>query len=215
MIAALSRLKLIQHSECPPDMYRYKHPQDGWLDRCYDYTGWLRRIEDHRRINGYPEPEDWVAEAEDQLCRLLPPGWCKQETGEPPEWFLNTRLTVDDVMRGTRVLASFVAQGMPLVEKKVAAERGAICATCPFSISAPGCGPCIGLSNLIAEIAGSEQLPSDPILSNKSCGICGCAARAQIWLPIELLNKGVTEEMMEQWPMEFCWKGRGCRELRA
>lgn len=203
----MNQLKLIQKSECPPDQYRYRHREDGWLDKCYDHVGWLRRIQDHRRINGYPDPVDWVAEAEDQLCKLLPPGWCVQNTGEPPEWFLDTRVTVDDVMRGTRVLAEFVWQGMPIVEKKVASERANICATCPFAISAAGCGPCIGLSNLIAEVAGSETLPSDSILANRSCAICGCAARAQVWLPINLLYKGVTDQMMQQWP-SHCWKGK-------
>lgn len=207
-------LKLLQHSQCPPDQFRYRHREDGWLDKCYDYTGWLRRIEDHRRINGYAAPDNWIAEAEDQLCRLLPPGWCAQVTGEPPEWFLDTRVTMDDVIRGTKVLASFVMEGMPLVDKKVAAERGAICATCPFAINAAGCGPCAGLSNLIAEVAGSEPLPSDSLLANRSCAVCGCAARAQIWLPIDLLNKGVTDQMMTQFPEAWCWKVKQLKEYR-
>lgn len=206
----MNRLKLIQKSECPPDQYRYKHRQDGWIDKCFDYTGWESRIQDHCRFNGFP-PVD-MAEAEDQLCRLLPPGWCKQETGEPPEWFLDARTDMETIIRGTKVLASFVAEGMPLVVKEEAARRGAICATCPFSVNAAGCGPCQGLSNLIAEVAGADALPSDSLLSNKSCLICGCAARAQIWLPIELLAKGVTPEMDAQWP-SWCWKGDQVRKL--
>lgn len=209
----MQRLKLIQYLECPPDQFRYKFREDGYMVKCFDYSGWLERIKEHRRINNYPTPEDWVAEAEDQLCKLLPPGWCRQDTGEPPEWFIDSRVGVDEVLRGTQVLASFVVQGMPLVDKSLAAERGAICAGCPFAANAAGCGPCVGLSNLIAEVAGTDALPSDALLANKSCLICGCAARAQIWLPIELLAKGVTPEMDAKWP-EWCWKGKALNEFR-
>lgn len=202
----MNRLRLIdKNCPCPPDQFRYKFREDGWTEKCYSYDGWLGRIKEHRRINGYETPPEWQAEAEDQLCRLLPPGWCQQETGEPPEWFLDSRLTMGDVLRGTAVLGAFVAQGMPLVSKAEAAARGVICAGCPLAINVAGCGPCVGLSNAIAEVAGNEPLPSDTALGNKSCAVCKCAARAQIWLPIELLARGVTELMMSQFPI-FCWK---------
>lgn len=196
-------LRMKQYSECPPDQWRYKFKQDGFTVKCFDYPGWKSRIEEHARLNGYPKVD--MAEAEDQLCKLLPPGWCEYDNGDSPDWFVNSRVTMDDVIRGTKVLASFIGQGMPLVDKAVAAERGAICAGCPFAASAAGCGPCTGISNLIAEIAGGDPLPSDSLLANKSCLICGCAARAQIWLPIELLAKGVTDDMMPKWP-DWCWK---------
>lgn len=208
----MNRLTLIQKGKCPPDQFRYRFREDGRLIKCFSYEGWLSRIQDHRTFNGYQRPDDWIDEAEDQLCRLLPPGWCRQVTGGPPEWYLNTRIGVEDIMRGTRVLASFVAQGAPIVDKSVAQERGAICAGCPFSVTAEGCGPCVGLANLIAEVAGSQSLPSDPVLESKSCVICGCAARAQIWLPIELLAKGVTDAMKPMWP-EWCWKGNALKAL--
>lgn len=207
----MNNLTLIQRTECPPDQFRYKFKEDGYTVKCFDHTGWLERIREHRHINGYETPENWIAEAEDQLCRLLPPGWCKQVTGEPPEWFLDARVGIDEIMRGTKVLASFISEGFPRVEKSVAAERGAICATCPFAVNAAGCGPCVGLSNIIGEVTASEELPSDALLANKSCLICGCSARAQIWLPIELLAKGVTPEMDKIWP-SFCWKGNELRQ---
>lgn len=208
----MNKLCLINpNGECPPDQFRYKFRQDGYTVKCFDYGGWLARIKDHCHINGYPLVDTF--DAEDQLCRLLPPGWCQQETGEAPEWFIDARLTMGDVIRGTTVLASFVAQGMPLVEKEVAAERGKICAGCPFAINVAGCGPCVGLSNIISEVAGSDPLPSDSALGNKSCAICKCAARAQIWLPAELLARGVTDEQMRQFP-SWCWKKAEIEEIK-
>lgn len=199
-------LKLIQTRECPPDQFRYKHKESGWSDKCFDYSGLLSRVETHRRINGFPPVSE--AEIQDQLCRLLPPGWCVQDTGEPPQWYLDARIDVNDVLRGTKVLASFIGQGMPLVSREVAAARGAICAGCPFATSVAGCGPCVGLMDLISEFAGSQELPCDAQLSTKSCLVCKCAARAQIWLPAEILNHGVTDEMMDQFPEGWCWKRR-------
>lgn len=208
-----SRLRLLQHTECPPDEFRYRFT-DGYTVKCFNYDGWLARIAAHRRNNGYVKLDDWIAEAEDQLCRILPAGWCEQETGAPPEFYLDARMTLDDVLNGTKVLASFVGQGMPLVSRDVAEARGKTCAGCYAAVSIPGCSPCVGLASLVADIAGAEPLTSDPFLENKSCAVCKCSARAQIWLPIELLAKGVPDEMLPKFP-EWCWKKKGVEQLRA
>lgn len=210
----MNRLQLIApNGECPPDQFRYKFREDGVIVKCFDYGGWLQRIRDHRQFNGYPEPPDWKQEAEDQLCRLLPPGWCRQETGELPAWYLNSRLGIEDVLRGTRVLASFIANGAPIVPKEEAARRSTICARCPFAASVEGCGVCAGLSNVIVEVVGAQTLPSDSVLENKSCLICKCSARAQAWVPVEFLERGVTDEMMRQFP-DWCWKKEAVEQFR-
>lgn len=212
-------LKLLQHSECPPDQYRYKHRQDGHINRNYSWDGLVTNVNDHCHFNGYPRVP--VAEIEDQLCKLLPPGWCVQDTGEQPAWFLDSRVHPDDVVRGTDVLASLLsakAVGLltgknPLVSREVAAQRAAICATCPFAANPNGCGACAGISNAVAAIVGAETLPSDEQIANKACLICKCAARAQAWVPVEILAKGVTPQMMEQFP-EWCWKKSAVEEYQ-
>lgn len=209
----MNKLTLIQRTECPPDQYRYKFKEDGYTVKCFDHPGWLERIREHRHINGYETPQDWIAEAEDQLCRLLPPGWCKQVTGEPPEWFLDARVDIEDVLRGTIVLGTFIAQGAPIVSREVASERGTICSTCPFAVNVAGCGPCVGLSNAIAEVAGKQELPSDTLLANKSCLCCKCAARAQVWLPVKFLEIGIGEDIMRTFP-EWCWKKKEILQYR-
>lgn len=207
-------LKLLQHSECPPDEFRYKHRQDGWKDKCFSWNGLVDRVREHCRLNDFPLVP--VADIEDQLCKLLPPGWCAQDTGEPPAWFIDSRVHPDDIVRGTEVLAALLVEKAkslftgknPLVEKSVAAERAAICSTCPFAANAQGCGTCSGISNAVAAIVGAETLPSDELLANKACLICKCAARAQAWVPADILARGVTPEMMDQFPEEWCWKRR-------
>lgn len=209
----MNMLKLIQKTQCPPDQYRWKSRETGHVIKCFSYEGWIARIRDHYDFNGIAPPSGWVALAEDQLCQLLPPGWCVQDNGEPPPWFIETRVGIDDVFRGTRVLSSLVLAGAPLVDKQTALERGKVCANCPFAISAEGCGACTGLSNVIAEVAGSAELETDAALANKMCAVCKCAARAQIWLPAEFLSKGVTDLMMEQFPA-YCWKKQEVAQFR-
>jgi hypothetical protein len=205
-------LRLIPSNETPPDKFRFTHPEDGWTDIAMDREGWFKAIRKHREDNNYPLPEDWQSQAEDQLCRILPPGWCQQEDGRTPEQFVNARIGFDDIMRATAVFAEEVRQGAPLVSQEVAEARGATCAGCYMRQPVAGCGMCYGLVNLVASVAGAHATKADALLSGKSCLVCKCAAQAQIWLPIDVLAKGVTPEMDELWP-PFCWKGKGLREL--
>lgn len=208
-------LKLIQKIQTPPDKYRWKCRETGKTISCYSHDSWIRKIKEHCEFNGITPPSE--QEAEDQLCKLLPPGSCVQENGEQPPWFLETRIGMQDVVRGTRVFAALGVAALQdkavLVPKAKAMERSRICAGCPFAVSAEGCGSCHGISNLVAEIIGSVELDTDPMLANKMCAVCKCAARAQAWIPVEHLELGVTDLMMDQFP-EWCWKKQEILEFR-
>lgn len=159
-------------------------------------------INKYRGDNGFPAVDQ--ADCIDQLCKILPPGWCTYDTGARPSWYVNTRLDVQDIYNGTKVLGSFYIAGQPLVSKELAASRSAICARCPYNIGVSGCQPCIGLQGLIEGIGGRIKTPSDSSL--KSCGICKCGNLAQTRLPINILAKGVEVDQLEKYPKDFCWK---------
>lgn len=198
-------LRLIPDSTTPPDKFRFTHPEDGWIDVAMDRKSWFAAIKKHRVDNGYPLPDDWQAQAEDQLCRILPPGWCLQEDGRSPEQFVDTRISLDDVLRGTRVLLSFMFHGMPTVPQAQIESRAKTCASCYMNIAIPGCSPCVGLSNLIADVSGNISTPADPML--RACAICHCSNQAQTRIPIEILAKGVTGEQRALFnTVEHCWK---------
>lgn len=196
-------LKLVNLRETPPDNYRYTFLEDGQRIESFGHQSWLDGIKEHYKRNGYPMPDNWRELAEDQLCRLLPPGWCIHEDGRRPEHFIDSRLSVWDIMRGTQVLAAFVLSGGATVSKELAESRAVTCAACPFNMGVAGCAPCIGLSNVIADASGSIETKADDQL--RSCAICKCSNRAQSRIPIKHLAKGVTDEMMDQFP-EWCWK---------
>ena len=201
----MTRLRLLPRPEAVPDQFRYRFQQDGHLVKSLSKEGWLEEIKRHYTRNGYPMPDDWREVAEDQLCRLLPPGWCEFPDGAPLPEGIDARITIDDVVRGTQVFVEFVRQGAPLVDKATAEERGATCAACYMKAGIPGCGACVGVANLVAEASGAQTTKADIQLEGTSCLVCKCSSKAQIWMTPAVLRKGVTATMMRQFP-EFCWK---------
>lgn len=198
-------LILTQRGTTPPDKFRYTFPEDGHRVSSFSYDGWMAQIKTHAKDNGYTLPDNWIAQAEDQLCQLLPPGWCKYEDGRPVEGRVDARIGMDDILRGTRVFLEFVKSGGRIVEQEEAERRAKICGSCYMRAAIPGCAPCVGLANLVAEISGAKATKSDHLLETKSCLVCKCSANANVWIPVETSRVGVTPEMMGQWP-SFCWK---------
>src|SRR4029077_2559720 len=97
-------LRLKPSNTTPPDFFTYRFPQDGFVARGVDRQEWLDKIDRHYKDNGYEQPENWREMAEDALCRRLSGEWC---IGGGPHSFFNTRFTIDDFLRGTKVLAAF------------------------------------------------------------------------------------------------------------
>lgn len=211
------RLRIQKRTEGVPDSYRYTHPETGHTTRAVDPWNWLEAIKKYRRDNHLPIPDDMQAIAEDQLCKFMPPGICKYEDGSVPTDFINTRLDLDAVDRGSAVLLAFISEGMPLVPKEVAEERGAICAACPANVGISGCGPCKVMQKLVDFLGSTSKTKADPQLESKSCAVCGCSSRLQIHLPIEVLAKGVTPEQQARFDrIEHCWKSsESLRELET
>jgi hypothetical protein len=188
-----------------PDGYRYTFPQDGFRVSSYNYSAWIDGIKNHYARNGYERPENWIALAEDQCCRLLPPGFCAYDTGELPQYFVDLRFTLDDALNGTKALFAWTVSGFPLVTKEVAEARAATCSACYARVDVPGCSTCAGFASLVAQVVGTEALPSDARLEGKVCAYCKCSLRAHVWIPKQVLRAGVSDEALEAMP-DFCWK---------
>lgn len=204
----MPRLVLVKHNEVPPESgdimgYRYTHPETGHISHARDIPSWLEAINKYRSDNGFSvvDPADCI----NQLCQLLPQGWCKYETGERPSWYVNTRLGVMDVLRGTQALANFIVSRMKVVDKTLASQRALTCSRCYFNVDTAGCAPCVGLAEAVVNISGDNKTPSDPSL--KSCAVCSCSVRAKVWMPIDTIAKSTTEEQMQRFP-DFCWQKR-------
>jgi len=196
--------------DVPPDYYRWVAPNGGRI-QASDRKVFFSKVEKMYRDNSIPMPDNWRDLAEHQCCLVLPPGWSKHEDGTEAAG-INTRLELGDYLRGMEVLASVMLSKAPLVSQEEAEERAAKCAACPANIPVPGCAPCVGISNLILDVKGSNETKADQFL--KTCAVCKCSSQANVWVRPEILAKGVTESQLQQMDMmPDCWKSRQIRAL--
>lgn len=201
----------------PPGRFQHVHV-DGHVSIADERDLWLRFIAKHEKDNGREQPEGWQADAEDRFCKVLPPGLCKYPDGSNPNTFINVRMTPEDWTHGMVVLARVALSGLlggegPLVDQATAESRARICAACPANVTVHGCSSCADAPNKIAEIRGASHTEADTVL--KSCGVCKCSNRAQVWVRAELLADGVSEDQLRQFDsLPWCWKGQAIRALQ-
>lgn len=187
-----------------PDNFRFRF-QDGTLIMRNTRQDWFDAIAKHYKDNDIPRPEDWKAQAEHQLCMLLPPGWCMWETGEAAAGLVDARLSMGDIFRGMEVLARIAASPDPLVEQAEAERRAALCSGCFANAHVPGCAPCMKIPDMVASIAGAKTTKSDYLL--QSCLVCKCRNSAAVWIKEELLAKGITPDHHRIYQqLDWCWK---------
>lgn len=188
----------------PPDRYRFTFP-GGHVEKADDRNEWFRAIARFAKDNDITLPEDWQEQAEDQLCRVLPPGWCRYEDGTVPGTFIDVRMTVDDLERGTGILVELATHPDPLVDQAEAERRARICAACVANVEVSGCFSCKQIVDFIFRVKGARKTEADSAL--RSCGVCKCSNRAQVWVKPELLEKRITPEHREQYALlSHCWK---------
>jgi hypothetical protein len=167
-----------------------KHYVDGVVDQ----------FNEHLRANGLAEQtREQIVQL---ICRDTPANIC-QGAGYQ---FKERHLGWQDVVNGTSVLLAFKLAGSPLVSQQQANERAAICANCQENVPyAQNCSTCKHVEEAVRAVIGEATTPMDGRL--QACFICGCSNKAQVWLPAEILAKGVNAEMMERFKtVKECWK---------
>jgi hypothetical protein len=200
-------LRLKPSNQTPPDKFSFVFP-DGHTVHAFGRDEWREKIVKYATDNQYQIPT--VEEAENQLCKRLSGEWC---TGGDEYSFVSNRFTFDDFLRGMKTLAKFFVKD-EVVSQEVAESRALICSRCVLNMSIPGCGSCAGLANAVVAIKGAKTTKVDHLL--KSCGICLCGNAAQVWLPIETLDKATDDEMMEKYKrLDECWKKNELLMLRG
>lgn len=197
----------------PPGDFRFVFREDGHRVKVASYDAWLYEINQHYKRNGYAQPENWAELAEDQLCKMLPPGECMYGDGSVPEFFVNLSMTLDDVIRGTKVLASWATSGFALVDPELAESRAATCASCYANVPIPGCASCTSIMTAVTDAVGGKQVKSEPLLHGKSCAYCHCASSANVWVPIAVSQNGVDDRILQEMP-SYCWKKKSAAEGR-
>lgn len=191
------------HETSEKGNYSVVDPATGVLCIATTFEGLVHRVGQVRTAMGARAGLSLREELEEMVCSQSPADCTAVDMTIPRK----RNLTLSDVIRGTKVLASFVAAGSQPVARDEAERRAQICRACPYNIRFPT--PCTGvcgeLLSLAQRVAGNQGTQYDRSLF--SCSICGCYCAAAIWIPLEHQCKGVTADMAKQFSaVPGCWK---------
>lgn len=156
-----------------------------------------------RHANGIPVGLDFEKELERDLCASKPDECIWVDPAIPK----NRKLSFSDVVRGTTVLLNFKLAGSPLVDTQEANRRASICSNCIFNVQfdRPCAGKCGELNEIVLKIIGGQGTPYDN--TTKSCAVCSCYSAAHVWIPMEILDTGLTDDMRKAFnSIQHCWK---------
>lgn len=161
----------------------------------------LGMIKAQRKANNLPIPANLREQVEEQVCQHVPPEWCE---GRDPKKHPVEPLTFEQALSGTAVMIDWMLHGAKIIEQKEADERSKICAHCHFNSGISGCSNCsMGrVRELVAKIVGNKVTVGDGRI--QACKICGCALKAKVWIPLDILQKHMSAEQNDQFP-EWCW----------
>jgi hypothetical protein len=179
-------------------------PDKGLVGTGYVYEALRRNLAEYRKANDIPIGIGFDDEIEQSLCAQYP-GECGDESKVRPH-----RLEFGDVVNGAKVMLALKLSGSQLVPAAEAERRAAICGACPHNedFNKPCAGICQKLKELVHKIIGANRTKLDD--DNKACKICSCFTSAHIWLPVEILNKGLTDLMRDRFreakEKHNCWK---------
>jgi len=194
------KLKLVITQQTPPGGWPYTDPDTGRKFNHYVLQVLKQDVRNHRKANNLPVAPDLNDQIEDQICKSVPPEWCGgvgSESRLPP-------LSFSQAIHGTALLMDWVAHGTPLVDQAEANSRSRTCAHCYANSGIEGCSNCSmdKLRELVVRIVGNKRTEGDDMI--QACKICGCALKAKVWVPLNILQRHLSAEQNEQFP-EWCW----------
>jgi hypothetical protein len=196
--------RLIAPSRIPyGGQYVLNLPERGMVGHGNNFEALLRSIKEWRRANSVPIGLGFDDEVEQAVCEKYAVECQAPPHGKPRV----IRLSLSNVLQGTKVLLAFKLAGSPYVDQSEAERRASICAICPMNVdyAKPCGGNCGGLKEIVTTIVGGRKTSLNDRL--KACSICGCVNAAHLLIPLDILAKGVTPEQQVQFSqVQNCWK---------
>lgn len=159
-----------------------------------------------RQVAGIPVGLGLEDEVEQWLCQDHP----DEAEHIDPDIPKRRKLTLSDVVNGTKVMVAFKLGGSKVVSQEEVTRRVNICLRCPMNsgFQKPCSGICAELKDVVLNIVGDRPTPNADKLH--ACGICACFLQAAVWLPLETQCVGVDEEMKKKFAYmkesANCWK---------
>lgn len=200
-------LKLLTNSTVPPGGFRFTEKATGEKLTAPTWPDLIDVVRRHRQANGITTNGDLEAEIEDQLCQVLPAGFCKRESGGAYDPHIAHSIGVSQMIEGTKTLLAWYLSGSQRVTQDVANNRARVCSGCHFNQLPSGCTSCNqnAVHEVVNKITGGEKPEGASHL--EGCLICGCSLKAKVWLPLETIQKHTSDETNGKFP-EWCWAKR-------
>lgn len=186
----------------PSGGWVYTQSSTGTTIQARTWNELLRRVSNYRLANGIPLDPEFEESIGREIC--IQQGWespvCMDDMPPP---VLKRQLGVMDMVNFLKVVRHWLFNNPALVEPDEADRRAAICATCIHNVDAVGCFGCTNIAGMIFDVVKDRATPHDEQLKN--CQVCGCVNRAQVWVPKDTLDQGVSDRMRGEFPAH-CWK---------
>lgn len=170
--------------------FKILDPLTGIRVEAVTWDHLVSKVRDERKANGAPigleledEVEQWACIAHPDEVEVVDPRLPKRRS-----------LGLDDVVRGTQILAAFKLAGSPLVSQQEANRRAKICSRCQMNqMWQHGCSICSKVEDVVMKIVGNVRTENDQQLF--SCSICSCSLKAAVHIPNSILNRANDAEM--------------------
>lgn len=208
-----NRYELRSVNETPPGQWRFTVPQTGATFISHDWVQFTNSLREHYLANNIPLKEGWKDDLADKLCQQNMPLWhehCKH-AGKPKP---RKGLSFGAIMSGLNVLKVCVERILKgeaaWIPQEEAERRAAICVGCDLNSKhiSFGCGSCMGaFTKLLKLIIGNKKTSHDNLLGQ--CGVCSCALKASVHIPLDLQWNALDEEAKEKFRdpgLSYCWK---------
>jgi len=196
---------LPNHTSAPPGGWRCKVPETGQTFSGHSEYQLITQLRAHYKANGYPEPADYKAMIEADICSKQPE-YC---TGSNPAMVPAIGFTFHTVLQGTRTIGQWLWQSglkgaRQYVPQPLADSRAKVCLRCPFNDEPQGCTSCNSkaMKEALRIVIGNRTTPFDDQL--KSCRICQCGLSGKVQLPHQVLYDNMTDEQKARLP-DYCW----------
>lgn len=193
--------ELIPTSVTPPNGYSYTQEETGHTMTADSFHQLMSKVVAHRYANNLPVPFNIDSLIEQQICDTRPE-LCREPKPKSASSFAH--LTLELAVRFTKTLYQ---AGAERVDQSTADSRAAICVDCEDNVEPEGCNGCRRgwIKKAIEFIAGTGKTSYDDRL--KACKHCLCFNSAQIWMPLDALQKQISETENAGLP-DHCWKKR-------
>ena len=204
--------RILDRSTPPPGGWYWVEPTTKRIFKHYARDAFFNDIRDHRLAQGIPIEPDWQEEIESELCRSHPE-WGKSVCARTERYGERKPISLAALQSFLNVMAVWIAgivRGREVfVSQDEANSRAAICITCEFNMNIAGsCGACADRIARALSIIGSRRTKYDEELG--ACGICSCALRVAVHIPLEAQHAGLSEELKEDFrKVDYCWKRVG------